>query len=211
VREVCDRHGVLLIADEVVTGFGRTGHWFGTRLWDVQADLWCLAKGVSSGYMPLGATAVHAKVADVFLGGDSSLGSVAHGYTYSGHPVAAAAALATLDVLESEDVVGNAAREGAYLMERLRDIGARSRLVGDVRGVGLMACLELVADKASKAPLPRGAREIGAIARSAYRRGAMVRTSGANIILSPALTIRREEIDHLCEALDGAFAEIESR
>ncbi len=211
VREVCDRHGVLLIADEVVTGFGRTGHWFGTRLWGVQADLWCLAKGLSSGYLPLGATAVHAKVADVFLGGDPSLGSVTHGYTYSGHPAAAAAALATLDILESEDVVGNAARQGEHLMQRLRALASRSRLIGDVRGVGLMVCLELVADQKTKAPLPRGAKEINAIARSAYRRGAMVRTSGANIILSPALTIDREEIDYLCDALEGAVAEVENQ
>ncbi|HOL36741.1 MAG TPA: aminotransferase class III-fold pyridoxal phosphate-dependent enzyme [Rubrivivax sp.] len=209
VREVCDRHGVLLIADEVVTGFGRTGHWFGTRLWGVKADLWCLAKGISSGYVPLGATAVNARVADAFVEGDPALGSMAHGYTYSGHPVAAAAALATLDVLDKEDVVGNAARQGEHLLQRLREIGARSRLVGDVRGVGLMACLELVADKATRKPLARGAREIGAVARSAYRRGAMVRTSGANVILSPALTISRAEIDHLCDALAGAFAEVE--
>jgi adenosylmethionine-8-amino-7-oxononanoate aminotransferase len=210
VRQVCDRHGVLLIADEVVTGFGRTGQLFGTRLWGVQADLWCLAKGISSGYVPLGATAVSAKVAAVFQQGDAALGSVTHGYTYSGHPVAAAAALATLEVLEREDVVGNAARQGAHLLERLRAIGASSRLVGDVRGVGLMACLELVADKASKAPFGRGAKEVTAVAREAYRRGAMVRTSGPNIILSPALTISREEIDVLCDALEGAFETVEA-
>jgi adenosylmethionine-8-amino-7-oxononanoate aminotransferase len=211
VRKVCDKHGVLLIADEVVTGFGRTGHLFGTRLWGVQADLWCLAKGISAGYLPLGATAVNGRVAEAFLQGDPSLGSVAHGYTYSGHPVAAAAALATLDILEREDVVGNAARQGEHLMQRLQDIASRSRLVGDVRGVGLMVCLELVADKATKAALPRGAKELNAVARSAYRRGAMVRTSGANIILSPALTISRDEIDHLCDVLDAAFAEVEGR
>ena len=211
VRKVCDKHGVLLIADEVVTGFGRTGHLFGTRLWGVQADLWCLAKGISAGYLPLGATAVNGRVAEAFLQGDPSLGSVAHGYTYSGHPVAAAAALATLDILVAEDVVGNAARQGEHLMQRLQDIASRSRLVGDVRGVGLMVCLELVADKAGKTPLPRGAKEINAVARSAYRRGAMVRTSGANIILSPALTISRDEIDHLCDVLDAALAEVEGR
>ncbi|MFT3818992.1 MAG: aminotransferase class III-fold pyridoxal phosphate-dependent enzyme [Rubrivivax sp.] len=211
VRKVCDKHGVLLIADEVVTGFGRTGHLFGTRLWGVQADLWCLAKGISAGYLPLGATAVNGRVAEAFLQGDPSLGSVAHGYTYSGHPVAAAAALATLDILEQEDVVGNAARQGEHLMRRLQDIASRSRLVGDVRGVGLMVCLELVADKATKAALPRGAKELNAVARSAYRRGAMVRTSGPNIILSPALTISREEVDYLCDVLDAAFAEVEGR
>ena len=205
VREVCDRHGVLLIADEVVTGFGRTGRLFGTRLWGVKADLWCLAKGISSGYVPLGATAISDKVARVFDGADAGLGAVSHGYTYSAHPVAAAAALATLDILEREDIAGVAAREGAYLLERLHAIGARSRLVGDVRGIGLMACLELVADKPGKAPFPRGAKEVAQVAREAYRRGAMVRSSGANIILSPALTIERAQIDLLCDALDAAL------
>lgn len=205
VREICDRHGVLLIADEVVTGFGRTGKMFGTRLWGVKADLWCLAKGISSGYIPLGATAISNKVAKVFDGADATLGAVSHGYTYSAHPVAAAAALATLDILEREDVVGGAAREGAYLLERLQAIGACSRLVGDVRGIGLMVCMELVADKATKAPFPRGAKEVAQVAREAYRRGAMVRTSGANIILSPALTIDRAQLDLLCDALDAAL------
>jgi len=211
VRAVCDKYEVLLIADEVVTGFGRTGALFGTRLWGVKADMWCLAKGISSGYVPLGATAISGKVAQGIAEGDATFGAVSHGYTYSAHPVAAAAALATLDILEREDVVGAAAREGAYLLERLRAIGAASRLVGDVRGIGLMACLELVADREKKTPLPRGAKEVAAVAREAYRRGAMVRTSGANIILSPALTIERAQIDLLCDALDAAFAVVEGR
>jgi putrescine aminotransferase len=210
IRKVCDKHGVLLIADEVVTGFGRTGHMFGTRLWGVQADLWCLAKGISSGYVPLGATAISKKVAHVFQTGDASMGSVAHGYTYSGHPIAAAAALATLDVLERDDVVANAARQGSHLLERLTALGQRSRLIGNVRGVGLMVCIEMVADKATKASFARGAKEVTAVAREAYRLGAMVRTSGPNIILSPALTINRQEIDVLCDALEAAFANVEA-
>jgi putrescine aminotransferase len=112
VREVCDRHGVLLIADEVVTGFGRTGQMFGTRLWGVKADLWCLAKGISSGYVPLGATAISRQVAEVFDADTSGAAPVTHGYTYSAHPVAAAAALATLKLLEEQDIPGNAARVG---------------------------------------------------------------------------------------------------
>jgi putrescine---pyruvate transaminase len=209
IRKVCDKHGVLLIADEVVTGFGRTGCWFGTRLWGVKADLWCLAKGISSGYVPLGATAVSEAVAQLFTESDSERGTITHGYTFSAHPVAAAAALATLDILERENVVAGAAREGQYFNERLADIGRRSRLVGDVRGVGLMACLELVADKATGTPLPRGAKEAASVAREAYTRGAMIRTSGVNIILSPALTIERAQIDLLCDALDGAFKAVE--
>jgi adenosylmethionine-8-amino-7-oxononanoate aminotransferase len=208
VRRICDRHGVLLIADEVVTGFGRTGQWFGTRLWGVRADIWCLAKGISSGYVPLGATAISKQVATTLSEADATFGALAHGHTYSAHPVAAAAALATLDILEQEDVVGNVVRLGPYFNERLQALKTRHKLVGDVRGTGLMACLELVADRASKATLPRGAKEITQVAREAYSRGAMIRTSGANIILSPALTITREQIDLLCDALDGALAAV---
>ncbi len=205
VRRICDKYGVLLIADEVVTGFGRTGHWFGTRLWGVTADIWCLAKGISSGYVPLGATTVSAPIARAFADADSARGTITHGYTFSAHPVAAAAALATLDILERETVIQNAAEQGRYLNERLAAMAQRFRLVGDARGIGLMACLELVADKSTRAPLPRGAKEVTQVAREAYRRGAMVRTSGGNIILSPALTIERPQVELLCDALEGAL------
>ncbi|HUJ54114.1 MAG TPA: aminotransferase class III-fold pyridoxal phosphate-dependent enzyme, partial [Steroidobacteraceae bacterium] len=209
VREVCDRHGVLLIADEVVTGFGRTGHLFGTRLWGVKADLWCLAKGISSGYIPLGATAVSAKVMEAFQGADPVLGTINHGYTYGAHPVGAAAALATLDIIEREDIPTRAGREGKYFLERLHAM-KRFRIVGDVRGVGLMAGIELVADQRTRATFPRGAPELARVHRETYRRGAMIRLSGANIILSPALTIERPQLDLLCDALEGAFAAVEA-
>ena len=210
VRKICDKYGVLLIADEVVTGFGRTGAWFGTRLWGVNADIWCLAKGISSGYVPLGATVLNRRVTEAFESADAALATVTHGYTYSAHPVGAAAAVATLDYLQRVDVVGNAEREGAYFMGRLHDLGRRHRLVGDVRGIGLMGCLELVADQATRATFPRGAKEVGRVAREAYQRGAMIRTSGPNIILSPALTIERNQIDLLCDALDAALAAVEA-
>jgi putrescine aminotransferase len=208
IRQICDRHGVLLIADEVVTGFGRTGHLFGTRLWGVQADLWCFAKGISSGYVPLGATTISSKVAQVFTEGDASLASVSHGTTYSAHPLAAAAALATLEVLERDNVVANAAVQGGYLQERLQAMGARFPVIGDVRGIGLMAAIELVSDRGTKEASPSSAKALG---KEAYKRGAMVRTSGANIILSPALTITREEVDVLCDILEASFAVAEVR
>lgn len=208
VREVCDRHGVLLIADEVVTGFGRTGHMFGTRLWGVKADMWCLAKGISSGYVPLGATVVSSKVLEAFNGSDPVLGTINHGYTYGAHPIGAAAALATLDIIEREDIPARAAREGSYFLERLHAMEKRFPIVGDVRGVGLMAGVELVADKRTRATFPRGAPELARVHRETYRRGAMIRLSGANIILSPALTIERSQIDLLCDALEGAFAAV---
>ncbi len=210
VRQVCDKHGVLLIADEVVTGFGRTGQLFGTRLWGVNADLWCLAKGISSGYVPLGATAIGRKVAEVFEGDTTGAGTVAHGYTYSAHPVAAAAALATLDILEEQDIPGHAGRVGAHLQERLGAFEKRFAIVGNVRGVGLMACLEMVSDKARRMPYPRTSDVPARVAREAYRRGAMVRISGPNMILSPPLVITREEVDVLVDILEASFTAVEA-
>ena len=210
VREVCDRNKVLLIADEVVTGFGRSGAMFGTRLWGVKADIWCLAKGISSGYVPLGATALSHKVADAFLADSSGAGTIAHGYTYSGHPVAAAAALATLDVLQTQDIVGNAARVGAHFLARLADFAQRFSFVGDVRGQGLMSGIEMVSDKAARTPMARSSDIPQRVARQAYQRGAMVRISGPNMILSPPLIITREEIDHLVDILEASFAAVDA-
>jgi adenosylmethionine-8-amino-7-oxononanoate aminotransferase len=122
IREVCTRHGVLLIADEVVTGFGRTGHFFGTRLWGVNADLWCLAKGISSGYIPLGATAISRTVAEVFDADTSGGGQITHGYTYSAHPVAAAAAIATMKLLVEQDIPGHVSRVSPAFQQRLRGL-----------------------------------------------------------------------------------------
>lgn len=209
VREICDRHKVLLIADEVVTGFGRSGALFGTRLWGVKADLWCLAKGISSGYVPLGATALSAQVAEAFLA-EGGGGTIGHGYTYSGHPVAAAAALATLDELERLDVVGNAARVGAYFQERLQALEPACSFIGEVRGRGLMACIDMVADKGSRAALPRSSELPQRVAREAYRRGAMVRISGNNMILSPPLVISRGEVDQLVDILAASFSAVDA-
>ncbi|CAG0990135.1 putrescine---pyruvate transaminase [Burkholderiales bacterium] len=211
VRKVCDKHGVLVIADEVVTGFGRAGAMFGTRLWGVNADLYCLAKGISGGYIPLGATTVSESVAQAFLDAPAGLGAIAHGYTYSAHPVAAAAALASLDLVEELDLPGNSRRVGEPFQRRLREFVQRYPHVGDVRGVGLMACLELVADKAGKKTLPRGAELPQQVARAAYRRGAMVRVSGPNIILSPPLIITSTQADELLDILEAAFAEVEGQ
>lgn len=210
VRKICDKYGVLLIADEVVTGFGRTGHLFGTRLWGVNADLWCLAKGISSGYVPLGATAISAKVAQVFNDDKSGQAAVGHGYTYSAHPVAAAAALATLEQIQALDVPGNAARVGAVMQERLRKLEQSCSFVGNVRGVGLMLGIEMVDDKATRAPMPRSSDIPARVAKEAYRRGLMVRISGPNLILSPPLVISLDEVNHLCDVLEASFAAVEA-
>ena len=208
VREVCDRHGVLLIADEVVTGFGRTGAMFGTRHWGVKADMWCLAKGISSGYVPLGATAIGGKVAQAFAQDETGQGAVYHGYTYSAHPVAAAAAIETLKILQEENIPAHVATVGAHFQARLRVLEERFAVVGNVRGVGLMAGIEMVVDKAKRTTLPKSSDLPQRVARAAYQRGLMTRVSGPNMILSPPLTITTNEIDYLCDTLEAAFAEI---
>jgi adenosylmethionine-8-amino-7-oxononanoate aminotransferase len=182
---------------------------FGTRLWGVNADMWCLAKGISSGYVPLGATAISRKVAQVFDADVTGGASVGHGYTYSAHPVAAAAALASLDQIEALDVPGNAARVGAHLQQRLRGFVERFSFVGDVRGLGLMAGIEMVADKARRVPMPRSSDVPARVARAAYERGLMVRISGPNLILSPPLVITLEEVDYLVDTLEAAFAAVD--
>ncbi|MBL8318662.1 MAG: aminotransferase class III-fold pyridoxal phosphate-dependent enzyme [Burkholderiaceae bacterium] len=208
VREICDKHGVLLIADEVVTGFGRGGAMFGTRLWNVKADLWCLAKGISSGYIPLGATAVSQKVADVFDADSSGAGAITHGYTYSAHPVAAAAAIATIKLLVERDIPGHVARVAPAFQQRLRGLVKRHAFVGDVRGRGLMLGIEMVADQATRSTLPKSSDIPARLAKAAYRRGLMVRVSGANLILSPPLVISESELDFLCGTLEAAFDEV---
>ena len=209
VRQICDKHGVLLIADEVVTGLGRSGELFGTRLWGVNADMWCLAKGISSGYIPLGATAINRRIAEVFDADTTGAASLSHGYTYSAHPVAAAAALATLDQIEALDIPGHAARVGAHMQARLRKLTDTCSFVGDVRGVGLMLGIEMVSDKARRIPLARSSDISARVAKAAYQAGLMVRISGPNLILSPPLTITREEVDFMCDVLESAFAAVE--
>jgi adenosylmethionine-8-amino-7-oxononanoate aminotransferase len=179
-------------------------------MWGVNADIWCLAKGLSSGYIPLGATAIGQGIVDTFLKAPAGIGAIAHGYTYSAHPVAAAAALESLRLVQELDLAGNAARVGGHMQARLASFVSRYPHVGDVRGVGLMACVEMVESKVGKTPLARGSALLTQVARAAYRRGAMVRVSGPNIILSPPLIITREQVDVLVDALDGALAEVES-
>lgn len=205
VREVCDRHGVLLIADEVVTGFGRTGSLFGSRGWGVAPDIMVLAKGINSGYVPLGATAINERVAKAWER-NHPLAAIMHGYTYSGHPLACAAALACQKIVRDEDLPGNAARVGAYFLERLQWLKGRHAAIGDVRGRGLMLAIECVRDRQSKAPIPPADSFSPRLARAAAQRGAIVRCNAGRIILSPPLIVDRGFVDEAVGILDEAFA-----
>ena len=207
-REICDKHGVLFIADEVICGFGRTGAMFGTRGWGVAPDIMTAAKGITSGYIPLGATLFNERIDEAFANNKDGDGYIAHGYTYSGHPLGCAAALAALDIVEKENLPANAGKQGEYMLNRLKPFVEKYEAVGNVRGKGLMIALELVSDKKTKTPCSKP--YISAIYKATLKHGAIVRTSGNKIILSPPLIIQKEEIDVIVDALEGAFETVKS-
>lgn len=206
LREVCDRFGVLLIADEVVTGFGRTGSLFGVRAWGVKPDMMCFAKGLSAGYVPLAATVVNDRVALAFENNQDFGGLLMHGYTGSGHPVGCAAALACMDIVERDDLPGNAGVQGARLVELLQPLVSRHAAVGEVRGKGLMLAIDLVEDKATRHPIDPMSGYAQAVAEVARSHGVFVRPVGTKIILSPPLVIETPQVEQIAAALGAAFA-----
>ena len=206
VRDICDKYGVLLIADEVITAFGRTGAWTGSRLWSAQPDLMCTAKGITSGYFPFGATMIGEKVTDTFENNADGFGEIGHGYTYSGHPVGAAAALATLEQLEKNDLAANAAQRGTELAAGLQALMKKYDCIGDIRGIGLMQVMELVSDRETKAPLAK--TMMSKLLDAIYRQNVMVRVSGNNVIMSPPLIIDSDHVAKIIAALDTGLGSL---
>lgn len=205
LRAICSKYGILLIADEVITAFGRTGSWTGSRHWGVKPDLLCSAKAITNGYFPFGAVMVSDAVAEVFEKDTSGKGAIGSGYTYSGHPVGAAAAIACLKETERLQVATNAAARGDELFAGLQALMTKHGAIGDVRGgEGLMCALELVSDRGSKAPIDK--KSIGKVHRVAYEAGVMVRVSGNNIILSPPLIITAADVAKILSALDAGLS-----
>ena len=206
VREICSRNGILLIADEVITAFGRTGDWSGSRHWGVQPDLMCTAKAITNGYFPFGAVMLSQEVADVFENDKTGEANIGHGYTYSGHPVGAAAAIACLTETKRLNVKDNAAVRGTQLFKGFQGLMEKHEVIGNVRGGhGLMTAIEFVSDRETKTPLAKKA--MGAIASKVYSEGVMVRVSGHNILLSPPLIISESEADKIISAIDTALSE----
>ncbi|HEY8792722.1 MAG TPA: aminotransferase class III-fold pyridoxal phosphate-dependent enzyme [Gaiellaceae bacterium] len=207
IREVCDRHGILLIADEVMAGFGRTGKWFGVDNWNVVPDILTLAKGINSGYVPLGAMIVRKPIADwardkYFAGG----------LTYSGHPLACASAIASIEAFKEERIVENSAEMGGVFAERLRELQRKHPSIGDVRGLGCFWGLELVKNRETREPLvPFNATgdafaPVARVAKAALERGLYLMTHWNVIIVAPPLTITRDEIDEGIGVLDEALS-----
>jgi len=204
VRDICDRHGILLIADEVITAFGRTGSWTGSRHWNVRPDLMCTAKAITNGYFPFGAVMLSDRVVDTFEEDTTGNANIGHGYTYSGHPVGAAAAIACLAETERLRVNDNAADRGAELYRGLLALKERHDVVGDVRGgEGLMCAIEIVSDRAAKTPMDKAT--MGRIHAATYDAGVMIRVSGPNIILSPPLVLTQDETETIVDALDAGL------
>jgi len=205
VREICDRTGIVLIADEVITGFGRTGDWTGSRHWGVKPDIACTAKAITNGYFPFGAVMLSDEIAETFETDETGKAAIGSGYTYSGHPVGAAAAIACLQETERLNVAANAGARGADLHDGLLRLMEKHDIVGDVRGGhGLMCALELVSDRAAKTPLDKGA--VGRVHEATYRAGAMIRISGNNVILSPPLILTAQEVQTILAALDAGLS-----
>lgn len=193
VRAICDELEVLMIADEVITGFGRTGRWFACEHEDVVPDLMSLAKGITSGYVPLSASIARQHLADAFPEGTTQ--ENVHPNTYAAHPVACAAALANLRIMEQDGLVANAEKMGARLLGGLQGAVGRRPIVGEVRGRGLMVCVDLVAPDGSGQPLD--AKRVAELDRKAWDRGAIVYARGTVLRLAPPLCITRDEVDQL--------------
>lgn len=209
VRDICDRYGIVMIADEVMAGFGRSGKWFSIEHFNVVPDLLTFAKGVNSGYVPLGGVAISPAIAETF----------AHrpypgGLTYSGHPLATAAAVATITAMEDEDIVGNAARIGADVLgPGLNELAARHPSVGEVRGAGVFWAIELVADRETREPLaPYGASSaaMNAVVAACKENGLLPFANFNRIHAVPPCTVTADEVREGLEILDRALAVADS-
>ncbi len=195
IQRICDAHDILLIADEVITGFGRTGNWFGSQTLGIRPDIMTIAKGLTSGYLPLGGSILSDGVAEVIAGSEFN-----HGYTYSGHPVSCAVALENLRLIEEENILGRVRTDTApYLAEKWGALAGHP-LVGEARTIGLMGGLAMTPDKASRAKFASEAGTVGLICREfCFANGLVMRHVGDRMIISPPLVISKAEIDTLTE------------
>ena len=204
LREVCDRYGVLLIADEVITGFGRTGKMFACDNWDVTPDIMTVAKGITSGYIPMGGAITRKNIADAFVG--SARSSFKHVIPFGGHPVAAAASLKNIEIMETEGMVENSARMGAYLLDGLKELKEKYQIIGDVRGLGLFCGLDIVADRETKEYFPPEADLANRMSQGFAAKGLLLR-GGNTMNVAPPLCITSGEVDEIVSTMDQVFAQ----
>ncbi len=211
IQRICDRYDILFIADEVVCGFGRTGKRFGFEHFGVRPDIVTLAKGLTSGYQPLGASVVSDRVWDTICDRLPKRMPFSHGFTYMGHPAACAAALANLAIIEDEGLVENAAEVGAYLLDRMKEL-ERYETVGEVRGLGLMVGIEFVADKATRRGFANPHQACEMVELEAWARGLYCRAMGLEVVgLAPPLTIDCATADRMVEILAESIEVMEAK
>ena len=207
LRQICDRYGVLLIADEVICGFGRTGKWFGIEHWNVVPDIMTVAKGIISSYLPLAATIATREVAEVFAGEENLFRSA---LTFGGHPVTAAAALKNIELLENEGLVENSAEVGAYFLEQLESLKEEHPIIGDVRGIGLLLTIEMVSDQETKEGFPPEAQLAEKLLEKFREEKLILRVEGQLINFGPPLCITRDDVDQIVVGLDRSLGAVES-
>lgn len=215
VREICDRHDVLFIADEVLCGYGRTGYPFAIQPWGVLPDIITMGKAISSGYAPLSATVASEKVVDAFI--RSASGEFTHGSTHSGNALSCFVGLQVHHYMKRHNLFDRPAQIGAYLHERLGELASRHEMIGDVRGRGLLAGVEFIADRKTRRPWPAEAKVTERIVAGARKRGVMVipgikdanyGKGGDHIQITPPFVISETEVDELVDALDASIAEV---
>ena len=202
LREICDKYGVLLVADEVITGFGRTGRMFATEHWGVVPDMMTVAKGITSGYIPMGGCITRGEISDAFIG--SPKASFKHVITFGGHPVASAAALKNIEIMENEGMVANAAKQGAYLLDGLKELKDKYLMIGDVRGLGLFCGVEIVADRETKEYFPASA-DLGTRITQGFAENGLLLRGGDRMNVAPPLCITSSEVDELITIMDKVF------
>lgn len=212
IQTVLDRYDILLIADEVITGFGRLGSKFGSHHYDMKPDLISIAKGLTSAYLPLSGVIVGDKVWKTIEDGAEKFGPIGHGWTYSGHTLSVAAALENLKILEKENLVGNAAKVGAYLQQRLHETFGNHEYVGEVRGEGLMAALEFVADRNTKRRFPTDAKIGYQVTGACLKQNLIVRAmpNGDILGISPPLVISETQVDDMVGRIKTAVDQLAS-
>lgn len=210
VREICDQYGILMIADEVITGFGRTGRWFGMEHEKISPDFMTIAKGITSGYIPLGGIVISEKIHKEMVGLSGESKVLPHGYTYSGHPVACAVALKNIEIIENEKLVQNAESLDIFLREGLQRIKENSPIVGNIMSKGLIASIEFVQDKDSKKSFNISERVSARVFESALKKGLITRAISIDntdiIALCPPLIISKEETSAMLQILEESIA-----
>ncbi len=213
IQAVLKRHDILLVADEVICGFGRTGAMWGCQTYEIQPDMITSAKQLSAAYQPISALMISTQIHDALLEGSRKYGSFGHGFTYGGHPVACAVAIETLKIYEEMDLIGHVQEVAPAFLKGLGAFRGH-HLVGDVRGIGLIAGVELMQDKATRTPFPAAMAVGNRVQNAAEKAGLIVRAIGDRIAFTPPMIITRSEIDQMCarfgSALDQVWAEMQS-